>query len=98
MFIAMASNIDDSKRCGNTLMAHHFHKKRKKARENSENNMAERLAPGHLRRLSDERVFAHNGRNEEMFSDRHSFFVFCDSVSLSNYFVRLSTTQTDCLS
>ncbi len=34
---------------GNTLMTHHFHKKRKKARENSENNMAERLAPGRLR-------------------------------------------------
>src|SRR5436189_5535432 len=27
-----------------------------------------------------------------------SLFVFCDPVSLSNYFVRLSATQTDCLS
>jgi len=45
MFIPMASDIDDSKRCGNTLMTHHFHKKEKRARENSENNMAERLAP-----------------------------------------------------
>ena len=42
--------------------------------------MAERLAPGHLRLLSGERVFAHNRRNEEMFSDRHSSFVFCNPV------------------
>src|SRR6266496_2100813 len=98
MFIPMASDIDDSNRCGNTLMTHHFHKKRKKARENSENNMAESLASGHLHLLSDERVVAHNRRNEEMFSDRHSSFVFCDSVSLSNYCLRLSITQSDCLS
>jgi hypothetical protein len=84
--------------CGNSLMTHYFHKKRKKARENSQNNMAESPAPGHLRLPSDERVFALNRRNEEKFSDRHSSFVFCDLVSLSNYFVRLSTTQTDCLS
>jgi len=59
MFIPMASDIDDGRRCDNTLMTHHFHKKRKKARENSQNNMAESTAPGHLRLLSDERVFAH---------------------------------------
>jgi hypothetical protein len=35
-------------------MTHHFRKKRRKARENSENNMAERLAPSHLRLLSNE--------------------------------------------
>jgi hypothetical protein len=51
---------------GNTLMTHHFYKKRKKARENFENNMAECLNPGHLRLLSDGRAFAHNRGNEEM--------------------------------
>jgi len=30
MFIPMASDIDDSKRCGNTLMTQHFQKKKKK--------------------------------------------------------------------
>lgn len=61
--------------------------------------MAESLAPGHLRLLSDERVVGHNRRNEEMFSDRHPSFVFCDSVSLSNYFgVYRSRKPTACLS
>jgi hypothetical protein len=74
-------------------MTHHFQKKEKKARENLRNNMAERLAPGHLRLLSDERVFAHNRGNEQMVRGPTSSFVFCDPVSLSNYFVRLSTAQ-----
>jgi hypothetical protein len=61
----------------------HFHKKRKKARESSGNNMTERLAPGHLRLLSDERVCAHNRGKEEMVLGLTSSFVFCDPVSLS---------------
>jgi hypothetical protein len=75
----------------------HFHQKRKKGRKNSENNIAEHLALGHLRLLSGERLFAHNRRNEEMVFGPTSSFVFCDPVSLSNYFVRLSITQTECL-
>jgi hypothetical protein len=61
---------------GNTLMTNYFYKQRKKARENSENNVAEGLAPGHLRFLSDERVFAHKGGNEEMVFGPISSFVF----------------------
>ena len=53
--------------------------------------MAERLAPGQLRIVSDERVFAHNRRNEEKFSDRH--FLLCFVIRYLINFVRLSTTQ-----
>jgi hypothetical protein len=59
--------------------------------------MAERLAPNHFRLLSGERLFADNRGNEEIVCGPTSFFVFCDPVSLSNYFARLPITRTECL-
>ena len=47
-------------------------------------NMAERLAPGHLRLLPDEQVFARHRGNITgpvmVALGRHPFFVFCDPV------------------